>query len=268
MLGWFDPTAFILPLVLLNATHFMWINGSETLYFYQASISFAPSSEAEAQGAYAYLASLCRLSAVKPVEEIAKGVYETEIWCSPDGVRWAWLRWLPLRLSAYNGTVEVREVNGTVYTAIGVFKSRAPAGWYNNGTAVAQLGRIEPPRPRVADEDQTLREEIEKLKAELESAKKAAADAETKAERAEKLADLHMSMYMSCQSALSQERASVAAEAAELKKRLEATESELTSVRQELDAVRASLEAESAGAGLAGAIASIAVSVLSRRRES
>jgi septal ring factor EnvC (AmiA/AmiB activator) len=44
---------------------------------------------------------------------------------------WLWLRWLPLRFTAYSGYVQfVNATNATAVTPIGTFINYIPAGWY------------------------------------------------------------------------------------------------------------------------------------------
>ncbi|MGC9119716.1 MAG: hypothetical protein ACP5I3_12135 [Thermoproteus sp.] len=183
MLGWFDPTSFILPLLLVNSTYFMWINGTSagtsTVYYYQAGLTYAPASTYEDSSVYMYIQQLCRYAAVKPLNlTYARGttyVYAANIYCSPDGIHWAWLKWLPLRLTAFKGNVTFVSVNATAYTAIGNFTGRVPEGWYSTGNDVFRL----PGRSVELNETAMLRAEIAALTAELNNTR-----AELAAERA------------------------------------------------------------------------------------
>jgi predicted nucleic acid-binding Zn-ribbon protein len=132
--SWIPPHAVLTQAYPMNATHFTAYVNNAAVYITQASLSFH-GSPAEAQAVMQYLYSQCRYVAVDVLN--AAQISETEqlwtadIYCSPDGSMWLWLRWLPLRFTAYSGYVEyVNATNATVTTPVGTFTNHIPAGWY------------------------------------------------------------------------------------------------------------------------------------------
>jgi hypothetical protein len=132
--SWIPPHAVLTQAYPMNATHFATYVNYATVYIAQAGLSFR-GSPAEAQAVMQYLYSQCRYVAVDVLN--AAQISETEqlwtadVYCSPDGSMWLWLRWLPLRFTAYSGYVEfVNTTDATAVTPAGTFTSYIPAGWY------------------------------------------------------------------------------------------------------------------------------------------
>jgi hypothetical protein len=132
--SWIPPHAVLTQAYPVNATHFATYVSGTTVYIAQAGLSFH-GSPAEAQAVMQYLYSQCRYVAVDVLN--AAQISETEqlwtadVYCSPDGFMWLWLRWLPLRFTAYSGYVEfVNATNATAVTPAGTFTNHIPAGWY------------------------------------------------------------------------------------------------------------------------------------------
>ena len=132
--SWTPPHARLVQAYPMNATHFITYVNYTTVYITQAGLSFR-GSPSEAQAVMQYLYSQCRYVAVDVFNatQISQGVqlWLADVYCSPDGSMWLWLRWLPLRFAAYSGYVEfVNAINATVTTPIGTFTNYIPAGWY------------------------------------------------------------------------------------------------------------------------------------------
>jgi len=130
--SWLPPHAALMQAYPYNATHFAAYIDSKAVYVVQVGLSFH-GSEAEKQAAMQYLYAQCRYVAVDVLNISAaeEELWLADIYCSPDGRRWLWLRWLPLRFAAYSGYMEfANAVNVTVTTPVGDFKDHVPAGWY------------------------------------------------------------------------------------------------------------------------------------------
>jgi hypothetical protein len=132
--SWIPPHAVLVQAYPMNATHFAAYVNNTTVYIAQAGLSFY-GSPAEAQAVMQYLYSQCRYVAVDVLN--AAQISETEqlwtadVYCSADGSMWLWLRWLPLRFTAYSGYVEfANATNATAVTPVGTFTNHIPAGWY------------------------------------------------------------------------------------------------------------------------------------------
>jgi len=132
--SWIPPHAVLVQAYPINATHFTAYVNYTTVYIAQAGLSFR-GSLSEAQAVMQYLYSQCRYVAVDVLNatQISKSMrlWLADVYCSPDGTRWLWLRWLPLRFAAYRGHVQfVNATNATVTTPVGTFTNYIPAGWY------------------------------------------------------------------------------------------------------------------------------------------
>ena len=132
--SWVPPHAVLTQAYPMNATHFTAYVNYATVYITQAGLSFH-GSPAEAQAVMQYLYSQCRYVAVDVLN--ATQISETEqlwtadVYCTSDGSMWLWLRWLPLRFTAYSGYVQfVNATNATAVTPVGTFVNYIPAGWY------------------------------------------------------------------------------------------------------------------------------------------
>jgi hypothetical protein len=131
--SWIPPHAMLMPAHPLNTTHFISYVNYTTVYIAQVGLSFH-GSPAEEQAVMQYLYSMCKYVAVD-VHDVSPTAYGmlwlADIYCSRDGSMWLWLRWLPLRFTAYSGYVEfANATNATVTTPVGTFRYRVPAGWY------------------------------------------------------------------------------------------------------------------------------------------
>jgi len=132
--SWIPPHAVLTQAYPMNATHFTAYVNYATVYITQAGLSFH-GSPAEAQAVMQYLYSQCRYVAVDvfSAAQISENqqLWTADVYCSSDGSMWLWLRWLPLRFTAYSGYVEyVNATNATVITPAGTFTNYIPAGWY------------------------------------------------------------------------------------------------------------------------------------------
>jgi hypothetical protein len=132
--SWIPPHAVLVQAYPVNATHFTAYVGGTTAYIAQAGLSFH-GSPAEEQAVMQYLYSQCRHVAVDVLNatQISENelLWTANVYCTADGSMWLWLRWLPLRFTAYSGYVEfVNATNATVTTPVGIFTSYIPAGWY------------------------------------------------------------------------------------------------------------------------------------------
>ena len=132
--SWVPPHVMLVQAYPMNATHFTAYVNYTTVYITQAGLSFYGSS-AEAQAVMQYLYSQCKYVAVDVLNAVQTSENEqlwiAEVYCTADGSMWLWLRWLPLRFTAYSGYVEfANATNATVITPVGTFANYIPAGWY------------------------------------------------------------------------------------------------------------------------------------------
>jgi cell division protein FtsB len=132
--SWIPPHATLIQAYPLNATHFAAYVNNAMVYIVQANLTFH-GFPSEAQAVMQYLYSQCRYVAVDvlSVSQISETeqLWLADVYCSSDGTQWLWLRWLPLRFTAYSGYVEyVNATNATVITPAGTFTNYIPAGWY------------------------------------------------------------------------------------------------------------------------------------------
>jgi hypothetical protein len=132
--SWIPPHAVLVQAFPMNATHFATYVNYTTVYIVQANLSFY-GFPSEAQAVMQYLYSQCRYMAVDVLN--AAQISETEqlwiadVYCTADGSMWLWLRWLPLRFTAYSGYVEfANATNATAVTPVGTFTNHIPTGWY------------------------------------------------------------------------------------------------------------------------------------------
>jgi hypothetical protein len=168
--SWVPPHAVLTQAYPVNATHFTAYVNHATVYIAQAGLSFH-GSPAEAQAVMQYLYSQCRYMAVDVLN--ATRISETEqlwladVYCSPDGSAWLWLRWLPLRFTAYSGYVEfANATNATAVTPAGTFTNHIPAGWYLDPLTKAVF-RVPEANTTLLSYVASLSEQLKALKAEL-----------------------------------------------------------------------------------------------------
>ncbi len=172
--SWVPPHAVLVQAYPMNATHFTAYVSGMTVYITQAGLSFH-GSPAEAQAVMQYLYSQCRYMAVDVLN--AAQISETEqlwaadVYCTADGSMWLWLRWLPLRFTAYSGYVEyVNATNATVATPAGTFTNYIPAGWYLDPLTKAVF-KIPEANLTLLSYIDSLSAQIKALKAELNKSK-------------------------------------------------------------------------------------------------
>jgi cell division protein FtsB len=165
--SWIPPHAVLVQAYPMNATHFTAYVNNTTVYIVQANLSFR-GSPAEAQAVMQYLYSQCRYVAVDVlnVTRLSKSaqLWLADVYCSRDGSMWLWLRWLPLRFTAYSGYVEyVNATNATAVTPVGTFVNYIPAGWYLDPLTKAVF--------KIPGANLTLLAYIERLSAQLKALK-------------------------------------------------------------------------------------------------
>jgi regulator of replication initiation timing len=132
--SWIPPHAKLVQAYPVNATHFSAYVNYMTVYITQANLYFH-GPPAEAQAVMQYLYSQCRYVAVDVLNTAhisqSAQLWIADVYCSSDGTQWLWLRWLPLRFTAYSGHVEfINATNATAVTPVGTFTGYIPAGWY------------------------------------------------------------------------------------------------------------------------------------------
>jgi len=171
--SWIPPHAVLVQAYPMNATHFTAYVNNTTVYIVQAGLSFY-GPPAEAQAVMQYLYSQCRYVAVDvhDVLKTARGtLWLADVYCSRDGSMWLWLRWLPLRFTAYSGYIEyVNATNATAVTPIGTFTNYIPAGWYLD-PATKAVFRVPEANTTLLTHIERLSAQLKALKAELEGAK-------------------------------------------------------------------------------------------------
>jgi hypothetical protein len=165
--SWIPPHAVLVQAYPMNATHFTAYVNNTTVYIVQANLSFY-GPPAEAQAVMQYLYSQCRYVAVDVLNatRLSKSaqLWLADVYCSRDGSMWLWLRWLPLRFTAYSGYVEyVNATNATAVTPVGTFVNYIPAGWYLDPLTKAVF--------KIPGANLTLLAYIERLSAQLKALK-------------------------------------------------------------------------------------------------
>jgi len=165
--SWIPPHAVLVQAYPMNPTHFTAYVNNTTVYITQAGLSFH-GSPAEEQAVMQYLYSQCRYVAVDVLDAVQisenEQLWTADVYCSSDGTQWLWLRWLPLRFTAYSGYVEfVNATNATVTTPAGTFTNHIPAGWYLDPATKAVF--------RVPEANLTLLAYIDRLSAQLKALK-------------------------------------------------------------------------------------------------
>ena len=165
--SWIPPHAVLVQAYPINPTHFTAYINNTTVYITQAGLSFH-GSPAEEQAVMQYLYSQCRYVAVDVLDAVQisenEQLWTADVYCSSDGTQWLWLRWLPLRFTAYSGYVEfVNATNATVTTPAGTFTNHIPAGWYLDPATKAVF--------RVPEANLTLLAYIDRLSAQLKALK-------------------------------------------------------------------------------------------------
>ena len=171
--SWIPPHAVLVQAYPLNATHFTTYVNNSAVYIVQDGLSFRGST-AEAQAVMQYLYSQCRYVAVDvhDVLKTARGtLWLADVYCSRDGSMWLWLRWLPLRFTAYSGYVEfVNATNATAVTPVGTYTNYILAGWYLDPLTKAVF-RVPGANITLLSYVASLSEQLKALKAELNKSK-------------------------------------------------------------------------------------------------
>jgi len=172
--SWVPPHVMLVQAYPMNATHFTAYVNYTTVYIVQANLSFY-GPPAEAQAVMQYLYSQCRYMAVDVlnVTQIseAEQLWTADVYCTADGSMWLWLRWLPLRFTAYSGYVQfANATNATVITPVGTFVNYIPAGWYLD-PATKAVFRVPEANLTLLTHIASLSAQLKALKAELERSK-------------------------------------------------------------------------------------------------
>jgi len=177
--SWVPPHAVLVQAYPMNTTYFTAYINNTTVYIAQAGLSFY-GSPAEAQAVVQYLYSQCRYVAVdvRDVLKTARGtLWLADVYCSRDGSMWLWLRWLPLRFTAYSGQVEfANATNATVITPVGAFVNYIPAGWYLDPSTKAVF-KVPGANITLLTHVASLSEQLKALKAELDKSRANASQA-------------------------------------------------------------------------------------------
>ncbi|AET32628.1 hypothetical protein [Pyrobaculum ferrireducens] len=167
-ISWHPPHAYLAAAYPLNATHFVEYYGATTLYYIQDGIEFRGDGR-EAQAALTYISQVCRYVSVEPlnITPIEGGVLvRSNIYCSHDGRVWLWLKWLPLRLAAYVGLVNLANATGNFTTPVGNFSEMAPEGWYLH-LSTKTVVKVPPGNTSLYVEYDRLVRTLDEIKAEL-----------------------------------------------------------------------------------------------------
>jgi hypothetical protein len=236
--SWVPPHVMLVQAYPMNATHFTAYVNYTTVYIVQANLSFH-GFPSEAQAVMQYLYSQCRYMAVDVLN--ATQISETEqlwladVYCTSDGSMWLWLRWLPLRFTAYSGYVEfANATNATAVTPVGTFVNYIPAGWYLDPLTKAVF--------RVPEANITLLAHIASLSAQLKALKaelnKSKADANQTASLIAKL-ETQLTALEAQRRALEEALRQRESEAAALQANLRAAQAENDRLRSQLAQLKA-----------------------------
>jgi len=169
--SWIPPHAVLTQASPMNATHFTAYMNNIMVYITQANLYFH-GPPAEAQAIMQYLYSQCRYVAVDVLNTAhisqSAQLWIADVYCSSDGTQWLWLRWLPLRFTAYSGYVEfVNATDATAVTPVGTFTGYIPAGWYLD-PATKAVFKIPEANLTLLSYAASLSEQLKALRAELE----------------------------------------------------------------------------------------------------
>jgi regulator of replication initiation timing len=172
--SWIPPHAVLMQAYPMNATHFSAYVNYTTVYITQANLYFH-GPPAEAQAVMQYLYSQCRYVAVDVLNAAyisqSEQLWLADVYCSPDGSMWLWLRWLPLRFTAYSGHVEfINATNAVATTPVGTFANYIPAGWYLD-PATKAVFKIPEANLTLLAHVAGLSEQLKALKAELDKSR-------------------------------------------------------------------------------------------------
>jgi hypothetical protein len=236
--SWVPPHAKLVQAYPMNATHFTAYVNNAVVYIAQAGLSFR-GSPAEAQAVMQYLYSQCRYVAVDVLNaaQISQNaqLWLADVYCTADGSMWLWLRWLPLRFTAYSGYVQfANATNATVITPVGTFVNYIPAGWYLDPLTKAVF--------RVPEANLTLLTHIAGLSAQLKALKaelnKSKADVNQTASLIAKL-EAQLTALEAQRRALEEALRQRESEAAALQANLRAAQAENDRLRSQLTQLKA-----------------------------
>jgi len=236
--SWVPPHVVLVQAYPMNATHFTAYVNYATVYITQAGLSFY-GSPAEAQAVMQYLYSQCRYVAVDVLNVTqfsdTEQLWIADVYCSSDGTQWLWLRWLPLRFTAYSGYVEyVNATNATAVTPAGIFTNYIPAGWYLDPLTKAVF-RVPEANITLLTYIASLSAQIKALKAELN---KSRADANQTASLIAKL-EAQVAALEAQRRALEEALRQRESEAAALQANLRAAQAENDRLRSQLAQLKA-----------------------------
>jgi hypothetical protein len=172
--SWIPPHAVLVQAYPMNATHFTAYVNNAMVYIVQANLTFN-GFPSEAQAVMQYLYSQCRYVAVDVHDAVqisqSAQLWIADVYCSRDGSMWLWLRWLPLRFTAYSGYVEfINATNATAVTPVGTFTNHIPAGWYLD-PATKTVFRVPRANLTLLSYVASLSAQLKALKAELDKSK-------------------------------------------------------------------------------------------------
>jgi len=260
LVSWHPPHVLLINAYPVNSTHFTAHVGDKVVYLKQVGLSFLGSPQEDRAVLY-YLFEACRYVAID-IQETANTsnnfveVWSGDLYCSPNGTTWLWLKWLPLRFSAYISSIEFVDVNLTVYTPVGVFSGRVPAGWYLDIESKAVL-RLPQTNISLLQSYQQLQAQLRQLqKVIMELTRNSSNAVALVAQLRERVAELQrqrgdleeaLRLRETQIATLTSQLASARLEAEELRKRLEETQKELERARAllaELNRTSTALRAE------------------------
>ena len=236
--SWIPPHVMLVQAYPMNATHFTAYVNNAMVYIVQANLSFH-GPPAEAQAVMQYLYSQCRYMAVDVLNVTqfseTEQLWIADVYCTSDGSMWLWLRWLPLRFTAYSGYVEfANATNATVITPVGTFVNYIPAGWYLDPSTKAVF--------KIPEANLTLLAYIERLSAQLKALKaelnKSKADANQTASLIAKL-EAQLTALEAQRRALEEALRQRESEAAALQANLRAAQAENDRLRSQLAQLKA-----------------------------
>ena len=236
--SWIPPHAVLVQAYPMNATHFTAYVNNTAVYITQAGLSFH-GSPAEEQAVMQYLYSQCRYVAVDVLNatQISENeqLWTADVYCSSDGSTWLWLRWLPLRFTAYSAYVQfANATNATAVTPAGTFTNYIPAGWYIDPLTKAVF--------KIPEANLTLLTYIDRLSAQLKALKaelnKSKADANQTASLITKL-EARLTALETQRRALEEALRQRESEAAALQANLRAAQAENERLRSQLAQLKA-----------------------------
>ncbi|MEM1663200.1 MAG: hypothetical protein QXD96_03655 [Pyrobaculum sp.] len=261
LVSWVPPHAQLINAYVYNATVFTTAVGDKTVYIKQKGLDFDGLSD-EHSAAVLYLQSICRFVAVDVLERQNASSW-AELWigdvyCTRDGESWLWLKWLPLRFSAYRGFVDFVNKSIEASTPVGRFVGYIPTGWYLDRLTKTvfkieevQIDLLYELRNFYTTVEQ-LREELKKALAEREASTAALRQTEAKVAALEETIKNLREALVQRESAIRLLQTNLAAARGEseyLRRQLEEARKELEAARRQLEEIEgrlieASIEAE------------------------